>query len=289
MRFLPMFSIVLALPYLAQAQTYTPKPNAWSAIETPLPAAPQPVGVYSNGCQIGAQILPPHQAGYYDIRRTRHRYFTQPQTIQLIKTIGAYVHQQTGLNMLIGDSSQPIGGPMSYAHASHQNGLDVDIYFAAIPDQETPPKDYPVQMVVDKAAGTMNLNLWQPAYRDALYAAATYPQTARIFVNPIIKGYLCATEKNTAWLRKVRPWWGHDEHFHVRLNCPAGAAHCQSQAPVPAGDGCTADVQHWIKDQSNAILHPKPAQPHAEKPLPIPPLLCQEILIKAQQAQAGNH
>ena len=53
-------------------------------------------------------------------------------------------------------------------------------------------------------------------YRDA--------RVNRIFVTPPVKLQMCADAgRDRAWLRKIRPWWNHHDHFHVRLNCPAGA------------------------------------------------------------------
>ena len=37
------------------------------------------------------------------------------------------------------------------------------------------------------------------------------------------------------WLRTVRPWWGHHDHLHVRLKCPADSTGCESQPPLAAG------------------------------------------------------
>lgn len=256
--------------------------NIWSAVSQPSSGAPQAIGSYSNGCQQGAQILPEHGTGYYDIRRFRHRYFSQPSTIALVQRIGRYVAQTTGEEILIGDLSQPIGGLMSYAHVSHQNGLDVDIYFASMPAGTVPDKDYDPPLVVDKAAGTMILERWKPAYRNALYAAAADPSTTRIFVNPIIKQYLCRTEKDTSWLEKIRPWGGHDEHFHIRIACPPDSPLCVSQPPIPSGDGCDADLDHWVQSQSDSILHPKPKKPAPPKPRPKPPVACTALRLQMQ-------
>ena len=94
--------------------------------------------------------------------------------------------------------------------------------------------------------------------------AAPDPEVARIFVHPGIKQALCARAgDDRAWLRKVRPWWGHDTHFHVRLACPAGEPLCHAQEAPPAGDGCTDDLAWWLTD---APWAPKPPGPPA-KPL----------------------
>jgi len=73
----------------------------------------------------------------------------------------------------------------------------------------------------------------------------------RVFINPVIKRALCEANPapNRAWLRKLRPWWGHDEHFHVRLACPEDSAACSAQPPLPAGDGC-AEVEWWLSAEA---------------------------------------
>ena len=137
--------------------------------------------------------------------------------------------------------------------------------------------------MVDGAAGTLVPGLWQAAYRDALHAAATFPETNRIFVNPVIKAHLCDSESDTRWLHKIRPWIGHDSHFHVRLNCPPGSAECMTQAAIPPGDGCNADLYKWVADQSDAILNPRPPQPPKPKPLKTPPATCTALLAPEYQ------
>jgi penicillin-insensitive murein endopeptidase len=98
-------------------------------------------------------------------------------------------------------------------------------------------------------------------------AAAKDKRTARIFVFPGAKVAMCNAEKgNRKWLRKIRPWYGHHYHFHVRLACPKGARGCVDQAAPPAGDGC-ADAQKWVNDILNPPK-PKPRDPNAPKPKP---------------------
>ncbi|MGR3490706.1 MAG: penicillin-insensitive murein endopeptidase, partial [Shimia sp.] len=63
--------------------------------------------------------------------------------------------------------------------------------------------------------------------------------------------------------RKIRPWWGHHYHFHVRLECPPGYDGCTKQAAIPAGDGC-AEAQGWV----DRILNPPPPDPNAPPPRP---------------------
>src|SRR5262249_51802528 len=76
-----------------------------------------------------------------------------------------------------------------------------------------------------------------------------------------------------SWLRKLRPWWGHDDHFHVRLRCPTGDAECQVQEPIPPGDGCGADLAWWFTEEAR-----KP-QPRTSVKTPLP-VACDAILRK---------
>jgi penicillin-insensitive murein endopeptidase len=249
----------------------------------PVGTTPQAVGGAANGCQLGAQTLEAEGDGFISIRRWRNRFYSQPVTLQLVRRVGHEVATLHGAKILIGDLSQPVGGEMPFGHSSHQNGLDVDIWFYAVPAGSQPDKEVEPPSMVDGAAGTLVPGLWQAAYRDALHAAAIFPQTNRIFVNPVIKAHLCNTESDTRWLHKIRPWIGHDSHFHVRLNCPPGSPECVTQAAIPPGDGCDADLYKWVADQSDAILNPKPPKPRPPKPPKAPPETCTALLAPERQ------
>ena len=87
------------------------------------------------------------------------------------------------------------------------------------------------------------------AHSRLIKRAASYPEVERIFVNAGVKKELCNTAgKDRAWLRKVRPWYLHDDHLHVRLSCPPGMAGCVAQDPVPEGDGCGENLRYWLSD-----------------------------------------
>jgi penicillin-insensitive murein endopeptidase len=85
------------------------------------------------------------------------------------------------------------------------------------------------------------------ASRRLLKLAASDPRVERVFVHPLVKQALCtAAGPKPAWLQKIRPWWGHDAHFHARLACPEDSPECTAQAPLPPGDGCDA-LAWWLK------------------------------------------
>jgi penicillin-insensitive murein endopeptidase len=102
-----------------------------------------------------------------------------------------------------------------------------------------------------------------------IYRAATLPDVARIFVAPGIKKVMCAINwRDRGFLRKLRPWYGHDDHIHVRLECPAGEALCGDQAPIPAGDGCGADLDWWFTEAPYRPSTSPPAKPLTLADLP---------------------
>ena len=121
---------------------------------------------------------------------------------------------------------------------------------------------------------------WTPEHMALIKAAAEEPEVERIFVNPAIKKAICRDARgDRTWLTKVRPMYGHNYHFHVRIACPAGDATCESQAPVPPGDGCDASLAWWFKPQ---VLHPRP-NPNARPALPLTmaglPAACRQVLV----------
>jgi penicillin-insensitive murein endopeptidase len=114
---------------------------------------------------------------------------------------------------------------------------------------------------------------WSEHQRFLLKRTALDQRVDRIFVNPAIKASLCKTEREErGWLRKLRPWWGHRAHFHVRLRCPEGSPSCVPQ-PAPAdGDGCGSELAWWFTEEAH--------RPSASAPKPKPPLpaACKALL-----------
>lgn len=250
---LPLLSLALALPARAG--------NGWSTVAYPLSGPPQAIGSYASGCIAGAIALPLIGDGYQVMRPSRNRSYGHPELIAFVTRLG---HQAAarGQRLLIGDLGQPRGGPMPNGHRSHQIGLDVDVWFLEQPAgqvlsrQETEQIDMPSMVIATE--GILNPTRWSPRYRDALKQAALSPEVDRIFVNPIIKQALCHSETDRSWLNKVRPWWGHDAHFHIRLSCPPDSTQCKPQKPFPSGDGCDAALADWAWQTQQAALSPKP-------------------------------
>jgi penicillin-insensitive murein endopeptidase len=216
----------------------------WGDVLKPNQGEPQSIGFYSSGCISGAETLPLDGIGYQVMRPSRNRFYGQPSTIQFVQNLGKTLAAlQSGI--LLGDMSQPRGGPMVSGHASHQVGLDIDVWFWTHPEQNnrsltSQEREKLPFITMLGPDGLVDTKKFTAEHINKLRVAALSPGVERIFVNPAIKTYLCAItpEKESAWLHALRPWAGHDEHFHVRLACPANSKLCTPQAPVPAGNGC---------------------------------------------------
>ncbi|WP_368185841.1 penicillin-insensitive murein endopeptidase [Aestuariibius sp. HNIBRBA575] len=231
----------------------------------------EPVGGYARGCQAGAVQLPETGPTWQAMRLSRNRNWAQPDTVDYVQDLSRFAARLPGWEGLyIGDMSQPRGGPMLSGHRSHQSGLDIDIWMLP-PDRlnlTRSERENISSISMRRASGAYTNNSWTEEHRQLLRAAASDPRVARIFVFPGAKVDMCNWETGDRdWLRKIRPWWGHHYHFHVRLSCPRGATNCEDQAPPPAGDGC-ADAQNWVND----ILNPPPPNPNATPSTPRPPL-----------------
>jgi penicillin-insensitive murein endopeptidase len=105
---------------------------------------------------------------------------------------------------------------------------------------------------VIKSRFEVNPKVWTLADARLIKRAASYPQVERIFVHPPIKKFLCewAHDKG-AWLAKVRAYYGHYAHFHIRIRCPRGSSQCKPQAPPHPkdGTGCGAELAYWLSDK----------------------------------------
>jgi penicillin-insensitive murein DD-endopeptidase len=231
--------IVSARPASAQEDL---TPAAWAKVAGPKAGPPHAIGGYSSGCIEGAVALPLTGDGFRVARPERHRVFGHPLLIDLLRGLGGQV-KKLGLGLLsIGDLGQARGGPAPTGHASHQTGLDVDIWFL-------PPVAGKALSMID-ATRTKTSPYFGPKVARLLALAAADPHVDRIFVHPVLKRALCEGTKGP-WLQKIRPWWGHDDHFHVRLACPPDSPDCVAQPSLPAGDGC-GELAWWFDAKAQA-------------------------------------
>jgi penicillin-insensitive murein DD-endopeptidase len=269
---------IVAVVLLVATQTVLATP--WARVTAPSAGPVQVIGGVSNGCIGGADALPETGPGYVSIRRYRNRYYGHPELLRFVEDMGRAQQSRGERLIMIGDLSQPRGGRMPSSHRSHQNGLDVDIWFTLadspsaakrLMDDRSDP-----QGMVDTGGRSVSA-AWGPAQRGLIESAARHPDVDRIFVNAAIKQALCrgTGDADRDWLRKIRPWWGHAAHFHVRLRCPAGNPECESQAALTGDAGCGEDLAWWLSDEA---LKPSKGGGAAAKPEPRMPQGCSALL-----------
>lgn len=233
------------------------------------------IGSVARGCLAGAKALPVDGETWQVMRLSRNRMWGHPDLIALIERIARRAPKEAGWpGLLVGDISQPRGGPMLTGHASHQIGLDADLWLTPMPDRRLTRSERENMSATNLArADWMDVDPqhYTKNHLALIRLAAREKAVARIFVNPAIKVALCRDAgQDRAWLSKVRPMWGHNYHFHIRIACPAGDASCTDQ-PLPGDeDGCGAELSDWLKKQSIAMNKPKRPPGPQGKPKPPP-------------------
>ena len=215
------------------------------------------IGYYPRGCLQGGVALPVNGPTWQVMRLSRNRNWGHPSLVRFLERFAPAAAKATGWRgVLVGDMAQPRGGPAVSDHMSHQIGLDVDIWFMPMPDHTLSQEEREKIAAIDVVAAdrkTVDPVKWTPATAAFIRTAAEQPEVERVLVNAAIKKELCRMEgkQHFAWMSKVRPWYGHADHIHVRLKCPADSPQCRQQPPVPArrrlqrqGTGLLVQGQH---------------------------------------------
>ncbi|NRA55062.1 MAG: penicillin-insensitive murein endopeptidase [Gammaproteobacteria bacterium] len=254
--FFTLLTVVMALPAHAHNQ---PAKDFFGAQSDGSHQRARPYGSYAKGCLAGGEQLAETGRTWQAMRLSRNRNWAHPRTVDFVQRLSRDAKRIGWNGLYIGDMSQPRGGPMLSGHRSHQVGLDVDIWM--LPPTELSlsksQRENISSISMRRDGGAFVNNKWTPEHHAIIRAAANDREVARIFVFPGAKVQMCKDEKgDRRWLRKIRPWYGHHYHFHVRLSCPSGVRGCVNQAPPPPGDGC-AVAQSWVND----ILNPGPPKP----------------------------
>lgn len=251
--------------------------NPWSDVPGPTDGPSRAIGQTTAGCQSGAQMLPTEGRGYVVMHLERHRYFGQPSLVDAIESLGQKA--AAGLGVLhVGDLALPRGGPMPFGHRSHQTGLDADVWFDLSPGLHARAdrlrSNVPAPSLLSSASRGLDYRLWSDRHIQILKATAQLPAVDRIFVNAHIKKELCDTvQGDRGWLRKIRPWYHHDDHFHMRLACPPDSPACVRQEAIPAGEGCDSSLDWWFRHEPADTATVKPSEPR-----PVMPVACRGVL-----------
>ena len=240
------------------------------------------IGFYTHGCLAGGIALPITGNAWQVMRPSRNRNWGHPSLVQFIQRLAEKVPVVGWRGLLVGDMAQARGGPMLTGHASHQVGLDADIWLMQMPNRELTREEREEISAINVVARNrldVDPKIWTPQHGAVIRIAAEDAATERIFVNPAIKKALCREAgEHCAWLRKVRPWHGHDYHFHVRMSCPIGSPDCKPQDVPPDDDGCGKELEYWFSDE---VLHPKPTKKPVKPPLTLAdlPAACRDVLL----------
>lgn len=262
-----LFALCFADPGLA---------NPWANVPGPTDGPPRSIGGTNAGCMAGAQALPTEGEGYVVMHLERRRYFGHPDLVDAIRSLGEKATESLSV-LHVGDLGMARGGPMPFGHRSHQSGLDADIWFDLSPGLHTRAdrlrSNVPAPSLLLSASKGLDYRMWSDRHLQMLKTAASLPSVDRIFVNAHIKRELCDSARgDRAWLRKIRPWFHHDDHFHMRLACPPDSPACVRQDPIPAGDGCDASLDWWFRHEP-ATGAKKPSEPK-----PVMPAACRGVL-----------
>lgn len=259
-------AILIALCGMGSSHAAAPAKKLFGYKKLPAVMKPAAHGFYSKGCLQGAIAIPKNGPTWQAMRLSRNRRWGHPDLIQLVVRLSEDARQVGWNGLLVGDISQPRGGPMLTGHASHQLGLDADIWLTPMPDRKLSYREREDMSATSMLARNKHGQLDQTriskkkftkAHFGLIKTAASYQPVERVLVHPTIKRELCRMEKgDRRWLYKVRPYWGHHYHMHVRMGCPVGSPNCRPQKKPANNDGCGSDLAYWF----NILKPPKPPQ-----------------------------
>jgi penicillin-insensitive murein endopeptidase len=302
MRFLLIFALLVGagftgaglLPTKAAAKDSVPAKQLFGKKRLPADLKARSVGFYSRGCLAGAKAMPVDGPYWQAMRLSRNRNWGHPALIEYLQWLAREAATKDGWpGLLVGDISQPRGGPMLTGHASHQIGLDADVWLTPMPNRRLNRKEresMSAVAVTQTGPNKVYPHIWTDAHFRLIKRAASHKSVQRILVAPGIKKKLCQTETGSkAWLRKIRPYYGDNYHMHIRFYCQRGSKGCKPQNPTPAGDACGKPLDWWYTKAPYADPS-KPKKPVKPKP-PITlsglPAACRPILAARDKTETA--
>lgn len=195
--------------------------NPWSKFTGAIGETSESIGGYSSGCLKGSSQLPVNGVGFETVNRHRRRYYGHPLLISSIQNWGHVMESQWQSRIIVGDISQPVGGPSTKGHKSHQIGLDADLRFYLIEKKsesevfpvwdnenniETPSLvEYKKIVEAGKTKYTVEFleKYWNQKTIELLTLVGQEPKIERILMNAPIKKFLCMrlVQKNNQLLK----------------------------------------------------------------------------------------
>ncbi|MDX2257661.1 MAG: penicillin-insensitive murein endopeptidase [Hyphomicrobiaceae bacterium] len=285
------------------AEKPVPAKDLFGAKQEAAALAPRAIGFYSRGCLAGAKALPIDGPAWQAMRLSRNRNWGHPALIALVERLAVEAKEAGDWpGLLVGDLTQPRGGPMTSGHASHQVGLDADIWLTPMPDRRLTEREREDLSATSMLASALDVDpkVFTAKTVALIKRAASMPEVDRVGVNPAIKVALCrAAGGDQPWLAKVQSWPGHHFHMHIRMKCPAGSVGCVNQGE-PTGTSCAAaeiwyaNTKAWIelpaeeKRKRQAAAKPvKPVPPKPPLTLAELPEACREVLAAGPSPSAA--
>jgi penicillin-insensitive murein endopeptidase len=250
---------------------------------TPANLQARAIGFYTRGCLAGGMALPVNGKNWQVMRLSRNRNWGHPDLVAFLERLAEKAPKVGWNGLLVGDLAQARGGPMLTGHASHQVGLDADIWLTPMPNRELTRlerEEMSATNVVREDKLDVDPKVWTPGHVGIIKAAAEDPLVERILVNAAIKKALCRDAKgDRSWLHKVRPWYWHNYHFHIRIGCPKDSPTCKPQPATPESEGCGAELAYWFQPKILRPEEPKADRPRKHMTMSDLPAECRQVLI----------
>lgn len=272
------------------AQPAVAAKTIFGAAEKPAPLAARAIGFYSRGCLAGAVPVPIDGETWQVMRLSRNRNWGHPDLIKLLERLAEDGAAKDGWpGLLVGDISQPRGGPMLTGHNSHQIGLDADIWLTPMPERRLTAVErekLSATSMLGKNGIEADPEVFSKYHAAIIRRAASYADVERVLVHAGIKKAMCAEKGvDRTHFYKIRPYWGHQYHMHIRIGCPKDSANCRGQAPTAGDDGCGAEIDNWI-----ALLKrpPKPPVAGATPAKPKPPITLDDLPAECRMVVTAN-
>ncbi len=261
---------------------------------TPFPGPARSIGFYSHGCLAGAAPLPINGPAWQVMRLSRNRNWGNPKLIAFLERFANNAKKVGWNGLLVGDMSQPRGGPMLSGHASHQVGLDADIWFTPMPNhvlsREEREFTSATQMVARKSARRRSQGVDARTYR-ARPDRSAGSRRRRASSSMRRSRKRCAARLGRIATGCPRCGRGggtitiSTSASPVRRAAPSAS---RSRRPGP-GDGCGHELDFWFKEST---LHPKPplVPPKPKPPLTLAglPPACRQVVDGAVAMRYGQ-
>jgi penicillin-insensitive murein endopeptidase len=178
-------TLAVSLATFSAAAAERPAKELFGAEPLPAALASEPIGFYSRGCMAGAVQLPPDGPYWQAMRLSRNRQWGLPALIDFVEKLAKDAATNDGWpGLLVGDMSQPRGGPMLTGHASHQVGLDADIWLNPMPPRrlsEREREDISAVEMTEPGPHFVHEDRWTPQHGLLIRRAALDPRVERIF------------------------------------------------------------------------------------------------------------